>query len=421
MRVGRPGEPLMRARERTADRRVTAAGLWAAGGFLLLSIASAALPSQVRMGAWLPLHLALAGAASQAIGAALPFFTASLLAGRPARWELRAAVLVLLGAGALAVSGGFAGHVPPLAVAGGASFIAGIGLLALTAFLPLRRAMGSRHPWVLVAYGVALADVAIGAALGSFEVGGFGPVQADWAWLKPMHAWLNLLGFVSLVVAGTLLHLYPTVVGSRISGGIRMRVMVVGLALGAPLVALAYLARSDMIGLAGAAIEIAGAVGLVAYVAGAWRVRGHWTGDLSWRTVAIGSLGSGVAWFAIAVAAAAGRVLLQGATPGAWSLSVVGAPLAAGWIAQSLVGSWTHLLPAISGGSPRRHARQRGILGIAAVPRIIAMNGGVALMAVGLAMSIPAPMEAGAVLVAGTLLIGLGLLLAATLAREPGR
>ena len=409
----------MRARERTADRRVTAAGLWAAGGFLLLAIASATLPSQDRMGTWLPLHLALAGGASQAIGAALPFFTASLLAGRPAPWQLRAGALSLLGAGGLAVSGGFAGHVAPLAAAGGVSFVAGIGLLALVAFLPLRGALGSRHPWVLVAYGVALADVAIGASLGSLEVGGFGPVGLDWAWLKPMHAWLNLLGFVSLVVAGTLLHLYPTVVGSRISGGIRMRVMVAGLALGAPLVAFAYLVRSDAIGLAGAVVELAGALGLVAYVAGAWHVRGRWTGDLPWRAVAIGSLGAGVGWFAVAVAAAAGRVVILGPRPDAWSFSVVGAPLAAGWVAQSVVGAWTHLLPAISDGSPRRHARQRAILGIAAGPRIVAMNGGVVLLAVGLAASIPASVEAGAVLVAGTLLIGLGLLFAATVAREP--
>ena len=409
----------MRARERTADRRVTAAGLWVAGGFLLLSLGSVALPSAVRMGDWLPLHLALAGAAAQAIGAALPFFSASLLAGRPARWELRAAVLVMLGAGALAVSAGYAGHVPLLAAGGGVSFVAGIGLLALAAFLPLRRALGSRHPWVLVAYGVALADVAIGATFGTFEVGGFGPVQADWAWLKPMHAWLNLLGFVSLVVAGTLLHLYPTVVGSRISGGMRMRVMVAGLALGAPLVAAAYLLRIEAIGRTGAAVELVGALGLVAYAAGAWRARGRWAGDLSWRAVAIGSLGAGMVWFAIAVTVAAGRVLLQGVVPGAWSLTEVGAPLAAGWVAQSLVGAWNHLLPAIAGGSPRRHARQRGILGIAAVPRMIAMNGGVALLSVGLAFSSRPPVQAGAVLVAGTLLIGLGLLLAATLAREP--
>jgi len=350
----------------------------------------------------------------------LPFFTASLLAGRPAPWQLRAAVLVLLGGGALAVTVGFAGGVQFLAAAGGVSFVTGIGLLALAAFLPLRGALGSRHLWVLVAYGAALTDVAIGASLGSLEVGGFGPVQTDWAWLKPMHAWLNLLGFVALIVAGTLLHLYPTVVGSRIAAGVRMRVMVLGLALGAPLVALAYLVRSDVVGRVGAAVELAGALGLVAYVAGAWRARGRWTGDLSWRAFAIGSLGAGVAWFAVAVAAAAGRVLLQGVKPGAWSLSVVGAPLAAGWIAQSIVGAWTHLLPAISGGSPRRHARQRSLLGIAVAPRLIAMNGGVALLAVGFATSTPAPTEAGAVLLVGALLIGLGLLLAATVAQEPG-
>lgn len=410
----------MRARDRTADRRVTAAGLWAAGGFIVLSIASTGLPVQIRSGAWLPLHLALAGAAGQAIGAALPFFTASLLAGRPARWELRAAVLVLLAAGALGVSTGVTGHVPGLAASGGIAFVAGIALLAVAAFQPLRRALGRRHPWVLAAYALALSDVALGASLATLQVAGFSPVVTDWGWLKPVHAWLNLLGFVSLTIAGTLLHLYPTVVGSRISVDWRVRAMVLGLGAGAPLVALGYLLRLDLIGRAGAVAEIAGGIALVAYVAGAWRVRGRWTGDLAWRLVAIGSLGAGVAWFGIAVAAAAGRVLAFGASPDAWSLTLVGVPLAAGWMAQSVVGAWTHLLPAISGGSPDRHARQRRALGIAARPRIAALNAGIALLAAGLAVSLDPLVLAGAAVVAATLVVDLAALLAASITPEDG-
>lgn len=414
-----PRAALMRAGERTADRRVTAAGLWAAGGFLLLVIASAALPPNDRLGTWLPLHLALAGAAAQAIGAALPFFTASLLAGRPARWEVRAAVQVLLGTGAFAVSAGMAAHLPPVAAAGGVAFVSGIGLLACVAFLPLRHALGSRHSWVLAAYAAAFADVACGASIATLEVAGFGPVATGWAWLMPAHAWLNLLGFVSLVIAGTLLHLYPTVVGSRIARGLRMRAMVSGLALGASLVGLAYVLRADPIGRAGAATELVGTIALVAYVGGAWRVRGRWTGDLAWRRVAIGSLGAGVAWFAFAAGVAAGRVLLEGATPEAWSFEVVGAPLAAGWMAQSIVGAWTHLLPAVLGGSPRRHARQRRILGLAGAPRIVALNAGVAILTIGLAGSSSPATAAGAVVVAGSLILDLVLLLGATVASEP--
>ena len=410
----------MRARERAVDRRVTAAGLWVAGGFLALAVASAALPANLRMGTWLPLHLALAGAASQAIGATLPFFTASLLAGRPARWELRAAVQVCLALGALGVTAGVALQAPALAATGGTSFVAGIGLLAVAAFLPLRRALGRRHPWVLAAYAVALADVAAGAFLGTLEVAGVVSVQSDWSWLEPAHAWLNLLGFVSLVVAGTMLHLYPTVVGAKLGSGRAMRAMVLGLALGAPLIALGYAARQDLVGRSGAGAEIVGAFGLVAYVVAAWRSRGRWTGELAWRTVSIASLGSSVAWFAVAVAVSAGRVLALGPVPVAWSLAPIGAPLAAGWMAQSVIGAWTHLLPAISGGSPRRHSRQRAVLGLAAVPRVVALNCGVALLTGGMTLSAPDLVAAGAFVVAMMLAVGLGLLLAASLAPEPG-
>ena len=395
---------MRRGPTRTADRRVTACGLWVAGSFLVLAVASAFLPEDVRRGDWLPVHLALAGGATQAIAAALPFFVASLAAARPAPWQLRALVLALLGLGAVAVTVGVSGHSSALATTGGVGFVSGITLLAVATFLPLRRALGRRYPWIQAAYAIALADVAMGATLATVQVDGWAPVVADWGWLKPAHAWLNLLGFVSLVVAGTLLHLYPTVVGSRIMGGLRVRAMVAALAAGAPLVALGYVARIDAVGRIGGALELAGALALTSIAAGAWRTRGRWTGDLAWRRVAIGSLGAGIGWFVVAVAVAAGRVVLEGPVPEAWSLDLVGAPLAAGWVVQSIVGAWTHLLPAISGGSLDRHGAQRRILGTAATPRLIVLNGGVLLLSVGVAWPAPAPAVAGALLVAAGLL-----------------
>ena len=59
-----------------------------------------------------------------------------------------------------------------------------------------------------------------------------------WAYLKPAHAWLNLVGFVSLVIATTLLHFFPTVIGARIRRSRVAYATVIGLALGASLVAL---------------------------------------------------------------------------------------------------------------------------------------------------------------------------------------
>ena len=58
-----------RSTSREADRRITFGGLLVAAAMLGLAAASLALPAADRNGIWLPLHLALAGAAGTAIAA----------------------------------------------------------------------------------------------------------------------------------------------------------------------------------------------------------------------------------------------------------------------------------------------------------------------------------------------------------------
>jgi hypothetical protein len=53
--------------DRGGDRRVVVVALAIAGGFLAAALGSVLLPIEVRRGAWLPLHLALAGGATVAI------------------------------------------------------------------------------------------------------------------------------------------------------------------------------------------------------------------------------------------------------------------------------------------------------------------------------------------------------------------
>src|SRR3972149_6798137 len=60
---------------RSADRRVTAAGLTAAGTFLAAAVLATLLPDAARRGTWLPLHLALAGGAGPATAPVLPVFS----------------------------------------------------------------------------------------------------------------------------------------------------------------------------------------------------------------------------------------------------------------------------------------------------------------------------------------------------------
>jgi hypothetical protein len=148
-------------------------------------------------------------------------------------------------------------------------------------------------------------------------------------------------------------------------------------------------------------------VGAGALALEAWRIvraRGRWTTDPGWHLVAEAGLLAGIAWFGIGIALATWRVCGWAVglpiAPDAWATPLVVAPLAVGWVVQVLVASWTHLVPSIGPGGPPAHARQRRILGYGAWPRLVALNGGVALLAVGWPMGVVPLAGAGVVLVA---------------------
>jgi hypothetical protein len=104
------------------------------------------------------------------------------------------------------------------------------------------------------------------------------------------------------------------------------------------------------------------------------------------------------------VTLALGLLLAHGPTADAWCTQLLGAPLAVGWIAQVLMASWTHLVPSIGPGGPVEHARQRVILGRVATVRLLALNAGVVLLAVGWPMGLASLAGAGAALAGAALL-----------------
>lgn len=399
-----------RAIDRSSDRWVALVAIVVAVGFLVTAIAAMALAEGERLGSWLPLHLALAGAATTAIAGVMPFFTAAFAAAPPSDMRLRLAAVsaVALGAGGVAL--GVAGGAVGLAVIGGCGYVAGIILTASATLRPLRQAMGPSRGLVVQGYVVALCEVAVGATVATLFVAGWPPIVTNWATIKPAHAWLNLVGFVSLVIATTMLHFFPTVIGARIVSHVSARLTVVGLAVGAPIVALGFVIPSDHVARLGATGVLGGAAGLAVYVGRAWPNRARWTTDQAWHRFAIGGLVSAIVWLEVGLAVAAGRLLTFGAEPAGWKVETVAGPLIVGWVGLAIVASATHLLPAIGPGDPATHGRQRRRLGRWAMTRLVLLNAGVVAFALGLPLGLRPLAGLGAALIAIGLAISAGLL-----------
>jgi nitrite reductase (NO-forming) len=403
------------------DRRITFGGLVLSGLFLVAALVSTGLPQDVRRAAWLPLHLALAGAASVAIASVVPFFTSALSAAPPAGPRTRIAVIVAVAGGALGVTSGVTAGTAPVATAGGVLFIAGLVGLGWATFMPLQHALGPRRGIIALAYGSALADVIVGASLATLLVAGWPPVAEAWGALKPAHAWLNLFGFVTLVIGGTLLHLFPTVAGSRMAKHRSAIVAVRSLAAGAPLVALGYALRVGLLVVVGGAATLLGGLALLAYLIRSWRARSGWTTDAGWHRFTTGALASSATWFSVASGIAFLRIAQSGADPLGWTVTAVAGPLVAGWVVLAIVGAATHLVPAIGPGDPARHRRQREILGRASLARLALLDAGVTLLSVGLPLGSTPAMLAGVLVGGAGLALSLALLGAAVLAHGTNR
>jgi hypothetical protein len=411
-----PAGPFRPGPRRADDRWIAIVSILVAATYLVAAVVAAAAPAAglALPEPWLPLHLALAGGASTAIAGVMPFFVAALAAGPPASARLRGTTVALVAVGAALVAS--RGTDPSLAwapVAGGVVYLAGMGSLALTVRASGRAGLMVRRPIVSLGYTLALVNVAVGALLGTLYVAGWPPVVDAWARLRPAHAWTNLLGFVSVVIVATLVHLLPTVLGGRIMPRRTAAVAVLGPAVGAPLVVAGLVAAWTPVSGAGAVLAVVGAVALVLEASQVLRARGRWTSDPGWHRFASLGLLAGVGWYVAGAVVAAAVVVARGATADAWSTALVGAPLVAGWFLQVLLASWTHLLPSIGPGGPVAHARQRVVLGRLATTRLLALNLGVGALWFGTAGNADGAVAAGVALVAGTVLVSGWLVLAA--------
>ena len=394
------------------ERHVLALGLGVAALFVVAAGISAAVSIPFGGSPWASLHLALVGAATVAIGTFMPHFAVTLAGTRPAPATERLAAIMLLAFGAVGVVAGMRVLGSGWTLAGSTMALVGLGLTARHVVAPTRDPLARRHPIALLAYGLALAELATAMAIGAAAATGVPGVIAAWATLRPAHAWLSLFGAVSLTIFATLVYLAPTVLGARLRPSVPLVVGLVGVATGPLLTAAGFAVDLRAAVVVGMIVTLIGAVGQVAYALDAHRRRGPFSTEHDWRRVVVWHLVGGTAWFAAACAVALTGIL-GGGTVAGWSIGALAVPMVAGWLLQELVGSWTHLVPSVTPGSPVDHAAQRRALAFASRTRLVAWNAGIAAAWAGLALDI-APLAA-----AGATLVGLAAVVSvATLAKS---
>lgn len=384
---------------RDLDRRIAISGV----ALALVFIVAAAVAVAAGRGSWMVLHLVLAGAAGTAIVAVMPFFAAALSMAAPAPPTLRVAAVALAAIGASSIAVAVPAGLRALALLGAGAYVLGMCGLAGGLIHASRGGLGSRHRIIVAGYGIAVVFVVLGVTLVIAYLHTFAPVTSRWGLLKPVHAWLNLIGFIGLTLAATYLHLIPTVVGARVVSDRLAVAGIAGLALGVAAVGLGFVVESDIVVRLGGAVALAGAVSVpwMAVRAARQPGRGRWTTELGWHEFTGASLVASTVWFALGVGTAAWGTLIHGASPAAWSLTHVGVPLVVGGVLQALIASATHLVPTLRGAAPGVRAR----LGRASRARVIAWQ----LGTLGSWAGVAGPVG-GLVEVAGAAAVGLALM-----------
>ncbi|MFE6280942.1 multicopper oxidase domain-containing protein [Streptomyces sp. NPDC057877] len=335
-------------------RRRSARTLWHLGAnaivaaWLALFAAIAAAHHFVPHAYWLLVHTLLLGAVTNAVVIWSGHFAASVLRLPEANRGVPAVLrLAALNAGAIAVIGGLVTGRWAVVLLGGC--LVGAAVIDHAGWLVrlLRRALPSRFAMTVRYYVAASALLPVGAALG--VVMARGNLAGDLSdRLLIAHEVINLLGWVGLTVAGTLITLWPTMLRTRVADGAEraartaLPVLLGGLT---ATVAAALLAPPRL-----------AAPGVAAYAVGLGIAARPWWREARGkapRSFAAWSVAAGCLWLGASLTALTG-ILLSTAS---WTTvtertAALTAPLAAGWIAQVLLGALSFLVPVVLGGGP---------------------------------------------------------------------
>lgn len=324
---------------------------------------------------WLLVHTLMLGVVTNAIVVWSSHFAETLsrstAEGRDRQWQT--VRLVVLNLAVIAVIAGRMAEIWPVLLAG--SVLIGLVIVwhGISIVRRLRNSLANRFATTLNYYVVAACALPIGAGLGAWLAHEPTTTWAPQATLA--HATLNVLGWVGLTVAGTLVTLWPTILRTRIAENAER----------ATRLALPFLAGGVVVMVAGALVDqrFLGAAGLLVYIVGWGIAMGPWIIEAKQHpphSFAALSLLAAVAWLLISLL----WWLLIWVTES--SIAVIAAgfgsivpALAAGFAAQVVLGAMSHLIPVVLGGGPQATRAAHEVLDQGAGLRLVVINVGLAI------------------------------------------
>lgn len=318
--------------------------------WLVLIVVAAAAHRQLPLPGWLLLHLLFLGAITHSILVWSQHFSFALTRTEHTTTDRRAQNirLTLANAGIALVLFGVPTAVWALTAIGTGLIIVSVVWHGASLFRRLRRALPGRFARTVRYYVVSAVCLPIGAGIGAWIAG---PGDSEGR-LVLAHAIINVLGWVGITVAGTLVTLWPTMLRTRADDH----------AMRHALIALPVLGGGVLVAAIGAVLGVLAlaTLGLAAYAAGlailavslvrtARAAPPH-----SFATL---SAGAALLWWS------GGIAVLTVATALAWSEGTGFAPVrravndiapyfAAGFAAQVLIGALSYLAPVAIGGGP---------------------------------------------------------------------
>ncbi|RYB92491.1 copper oxidase [Nocardioides glacieisoli] len=315
-------------------------------GWLLAAVVVALVHQWVPEPRWLLLHLLLLGAAGHAILVWSRYFADTLLRGPATPRREQSIRLATFDLGAVAVTIGVAFDGWLLVLVGAVAVALVVTWHVVSLARGLRGRFRSRFAPTVHYYLAAGSLLPVGATLGVWLARGLAdPLDAR---VRIAHAGINVLGWVGLTVLGTLVTLWPTMLRTRLAEGAEKtsRAALPVLVAGIGLVAAAAWTDQPRVVALGLLTYLGGVLVLVRPMIAAARAKPPGSFP-TW------SVGAGVLWLVAMLAWVSVRV----AAGGQWddvsrALHDAAPYLAAGFVAQVLLGALSYLVPVVLGGGP---------------------------------------------------------------------